>query len=198
MRRIFDQRLFLFTTKMAQILLSRLKLYEEVRASTQFVKERANGKPLVVVEIGTQRGSNARSICNNLNVKTIYCVDPYGGYSELRQGKIYDYNSSRFLKVALCRLKKYPAKFILKESREAADYVPNNVDFIYIDGNHDYAYCLDDIERYYAKLRPGGVLAGHDFCGNFREVIEAVYTFLADKPQLTLYTKQADWWFVKE
>jgi hypothetical protein len=95
------------------------------------------------------------------------------------------------------RLKKYPAKFILKESREAADYVPNDVDFIYIDGNHDYAYCLDDIERYYAKLKSGGVLAGHDFCGNFREVIEAVYTFLKDKPEIKLFTKEADWYFVK-
>jgi len=56
---------------------------------------------------------------------------------------------------------------------------------------------LNDINKYYKKLKSGGILAGHDFCGKFREVIEAVYTFLKDKTEITLHTKEADWYFVK-
>jgi len=196
-KKIFDKRLFLLLTRVTQKYLAMLKLYEEVRASTQFVKERANGKPLVVVEIGTQRGSNARSICNNLNVKEIYCIDPYANYSEIRQGKEYTFNFLPHLKIAMHRLKKYPVKFILKESFVAIKDIPNNVDFIYIDGNHDYAYCLSDIEQYYNKLKPGGVIAGHDFCGNFVEVIHAVFNFISRNSNLVLHTKEADWWFIK-
>lgn len=178
MSRIFDQRLFLFAIRTAQKCLAKLKLYEEVRASTRFVKEQLGNKPLTVIEIGTQRGSNAVSICNNLNVKTIYCVDPYGKYSEIKQGKKCTLNFHPMLKIATKKLKKYSAKFIVLESAKAVKYVPNNVDFIYIDGNHDYVHCLNDIEQYYYKLTSGGIMAGHDFCGNFIEVIYAVFHFI--------------------
>jgi len=197
MKKIFDQRLFLFLTRVTQKYLAMLKLYEEVRASTVFAKKLFGDKEVIVVEIGTQRGSNARSICNNLNVKKIYCIDPYGGYSEICQGKEYSFNFLPFLKIAKSCLKKYPVKFIILESAKAIKYVPNKIDFIYIDGNHDLTYCYNDIRMYYKKLRPGGILAGHDFCGNFVEVIHAVFAFLNKHPELELHTKEADWWFVK-
>lgn len=198
MKKIFDQRLFLFVTRVTQKYLAMLRLYEEVRPSTTFAKLYFGDRSLTVVEIGTQRGSNARSICNNLNVKKIYCVDPYAKYSEFRQGKEYTFDFRPMLKIARSRLKKYPVEFIIKESSKAVKDIPDNIDFIYIDGNHDYSYCLNDIDMYYEKLRPGGVLAGHDFCGNFREVIEAVFDFIQLHPYLKLYTKASDWWFEKK
>ena len=197
MKAMFNQNLFKFITKVSQKYLAALKLYEEVRASTKFVKELFGGTPLNVIEIGTQRGSNARSICNNLNVKIIYCIDPYGEYTENNQEVAYTHNFQPLLKVAMNRLKKYPVKFIIKESANALKDVPYGIDFIYIDGNHDYGSCLNDIEQYYNKLKSGGVLAGHDFCGNFVEVIHAVLNFVNRDSRLILHTKEADWWFVK-
>jgi predicted O-methyltransferase YrrM len=35
-------------------------------------------------------------------------------------------------------------------------------DFIYIDGDHSYKWALHDITNYWAKVKPGGVLCGHD------------------------------------
>ena len=61
MRKVFDQRLFLFVTRVTQKYLAMLKLYEEVRASTQFAKKQFGDMSLTVIEIGTQRGSNAKS-----------------------------------------------------------------------------------------------------------------------------------------
>merc|ERR1719174_1840102 len=41
---------------------------------------------------------------------------------------------------------------------------PESVDFIYLDGAHDYANVAKELEPYYRMLRPGGMLAGHDYC----------------------------------
>ncbi len=41
---------------------------------------------------------------------------------------------------------------------------PESVDFIYLDGAHDYANVARELEPYYRMLRPGGMLAGHDYC----------------------------------
>jgi hypothetical protein len=41
---------------------------------------------------------------------------------------------------------------------------PESVDFVYLDGAHDYANVARELEPYYRMLRPGGMLAGHDYC----------------------------------
>lgn len=195
-KKLFSETLFLFLIKWTQKSLYHLGLYEEVRSSTRFAKKLFGDKPLIVVEIGTQRGANARSICNNLNVKKIYCIDPYDDYIEKRQDGKHDLNFSRFLATAKDRLKGYPVVIIEKYSADAIDDIPDNADFIYIDGNHDCEFVREDITLYYKKLRSGGVLAGHDFCGNFLGVVYAVIEF-TDGKGLKLHTKHADWWFVK-
>ena len=39
----------------------------------------------------------------------------------------------------------------------------NNIDLIFIDGNHSYKYVLEDLENYYPKLVKNGILCGDDF-----------------------------------
>merc|ERR1712084_130496 len=47
---------------------------------------------------------------------------------------------------------------------DAAKQLKNDYfDFIYLDARHDYCAVKDDIEHYYPKLRPGGILSGHDY-----------------------------------
>jgi predicted O-methyltransferase YrrM len=38
----------------------------------------------------------------------------------------------------------------------------NSMDFIFIDGAHSYEYVLNDSEKAWAMLRPGGIAAWHD------------------------------------
>eukprot|EP01060_Flectonema_neradi_P024812 TRINITY_DN3368_c5_g1_i1.p1 TRINITY_DN3368_c5_g1~~TRINITY_DN3368_c5_g1_i1.p1 ORF type:complete len:276 (+),score=43.58 TRINITY_DN3368_c5_g1_i1:42-869(+) len=40
---------------------------------------------------------------------------------------------------------------------------PNSLDFVYVDARHDYESVLEDMRDWWTKLRPGGILAGHDF-----------------------------------
>ena len=37
-------------------------------------------------------------------------------------------------------------------------------DFIYLDGSHTYEVVKQELPLYFAKVRRGGVLAGHDYC----------------------------------
>jgi predicted O-methyltransferase YrrM len=34
---------------------------------------------------------------------------------------------------------------------------------VYIDARHDYCSVTEDLELYWPKLRPGGIVAGHDY-----------------------------------
>jgi predicted O-methyltransferase YrrM len=63
-------------------------------------------------------------------------------------------------------------------SWEAARYYPDSsLDFVFIDASHFYEDVKRDIAAWRTKVRPGGILAGHDFCAdsvmNFG-VVEAV------------------------
>jgi Methyltransferase domain len=49
-------------------------------------------------------------------------------------------------------------------SVEAAARVPDrSLDFVYIDARHDYESVLEDLDAWYPKVKPGGILAGHDY-----------------------------------
>lgn len=52
-----------------------------------------------------------------------------------------------------------------KTSSEAAKHITESLDYVYIDGNHQYEYVLEDISKYYSLLKSGGTLVGHNFTG---------------------------------
>lgn len=43
------------------------------------------------------------------------------------------------------------------------EYGLGSFDFVFIDADHSYDGCLADIQAYFQLVRPGGVLAGHDY-----------------------------------
>ena len=54
-------------------------------------------------------------------------------------------------------------------SVEAAERVPEgSLDFVYIDARHDYGSVLEDLDAWFSKVKPGGIIAGHDYAdGDF-------------------------------
>jgi hypothetical protein len=47
--------------------------------------------------------------------------------------------------------------------RAAALFGPATFDFVYLDGNHHYEIVLRDLHDFAARLKPGGLLFGHDY-----------------------------------
>jgi predicted O-methyltransferase YrrM len=79
-------------------------------------------------------------------------------------------------------------------STEAVDsFKENYFDWIYIDTDHSYNTTKEELERYSPKVKPGGIMAGHDFIiGNWTSltrygVIEAVYEFCVDHDWELIY-----------
>lgn len=154
-----------------------------------------NEAPMVGVEIGVALGGNAEKMLETLVIKKLYLVDPYIPYYERNMSL----GLSEHEQTARKRLTRFrdQTEFIKKLSSEAKDDIPNDVDFVYIDGNHEYAYVKQDIEDYYPKVKTGGVIGGHDFCASFFGVCKAVLEF-AENNNLELFGEYMDWWLIKK
>lgn len=50
----------------------------------------------------------------------------------------------------------------------AAEVGPGELDFVYIDAAHEYEAVRADIDAWHARVRPGGLLCGHDYYDGFR------------------------------
>jgi len=49
-------------------------------------------------------------------------------------------------------------------SHEMAQQVPDeSLDLVFIDATHEYKWVLSDLTHWYPKLKPGGVMLGHDY-----------------------------------
>lgn len=48
-------------------------------------------------------------------------------------------------------------------SGAAAQFADQSVDFVFIDANHTYEFVRDDINAWLPKIKPGGIIAGHDY-----------------------------------
>jgi predicted O-methyltransferase YrrM len=69
------------------------------------------------------------------------------------------------------------------ESREIRAKIPDaSLDLIFIDGAHDFDSVSSDL-YYDRKLRPGGIMSGHDYDHDSPGLIEAVDTFFGRKPE---------------
>jgi predicted O-methyltransferase YrrM len=151
--------------------------------------------PLRIAEIGVLWGTNARRMFDRLNVEEMYLIDPYEKYSDYNWQEVVFLPSS--FNSAMTRLEQHWDKCIPLQmtSEEAASIIPNDLDMVYIDGNHAYEFVKKDIELYAPKIKPGGLIGGHDIEGSpmTAGVQQAVFEY-ADKHNLDVHVDKPDWW----
>jgi len=78
-------------------------------------------------------------------------------------------------------------KFYHMASNLASDFFSDGeLDFIYIDADHNYASVMQDIIMWYPKLKVGGVFSGDDYCNCWNPaegqygIVKAVEEFIED------------------
>ncbi len=118
----------------------------------------------VGVEVGVAAGEYSDILCKANPQMQITGVDPYlpyQGYRDYVRQTTLDGLQHKAKKL----LSKYPNYHFLRElSMDAVKlFDDNSLDFVYLDGNHEMPYVAQDIEAWHKKLKPGGILAGHDW-----------------------------------
>jgi len=122
-------------------------------------------------EIGTANGVYAKILCQLVPGLHLLCIDPWQAYHMISQEKC----DERYAE-ARERLLPFNAELIRKPSLEAVKDVPlASLDFVYIDGNHEFDAVMQDIIQWAPRVRPGGMVTGHDYYHFYRSgVIQAV------------------------
>lgn len=125
------------------------------------------------IEIGVQSGLFAEKVLSKWpSVKEYIGVDLWAQQSEYEDGANVDNNQQQNLYLETTnRLKQFQPRVnvtLLRDySTKASALIPDeSIDFIYVDARHDYDAVREDIYHYWHKLKPCGILGGHDFVDN--------------------------------
>jgi hypothetical protein len=112
-------------------------------------------------EIGVAQGDHAKTLLDNNPGLKLFCVDiweRYPGYNE------YTDRIDRYYEEAKRKLAPYNCEFIKKFSMDAVtSFADESLDFVYIDGAHDFKNVADDICEWTKKVKIGGIVFGHDY-----------------------------------
>lgn len=120
------------------------------------------------LEIGTFYGANVISVANTYGFhpeSKLYCIDPwedYNDYPEYRGEQPNIYNS--FIRNVEKSGQK--DKIIVKRgysNKEIPKFDEDFFDIIYIDGNHEPEYVLEDAVLCFRKLKKGGIMIFDDY-----------------------------------
>jgi len=113
-------------------------------------------------EIGVAEGVHAEILCQNIPGLKLYCIDAwqhYHGYLDYMTAKL-----EGFERKARARLAPYNCEIIKAFSADAVKGFPDkSLDFVYIDGAHDFKNVAVDICDWVEKVRPDGIIYGHDY-----------------------------------
>ncbi len=122
-------------------------------------------------EIGVFKGSLSRRLLVRKDLNLLM-VDSWGGYED-RYGKSGDRLADQSEKeqennlqtaIAITDFAEERRTIIRNDSVKAAEDVEDeSLDFVFIDADHSYEGCRKDIESWFPKLKPGGLLCGHDY-----------------------------------
>jgi hypothetical protein len=155
-------------------------------------------------EIGVCKGEYSVVLLRENPECQLKLVDPYQPYVSPWNFKVSQERQDRRLEKARERLAPYPnIEFIRKTSMEAVRDVPDgSLDFIFLDGLHDFDSIMLDLIYWTKKVRPSGICAGHDYFymadGQVPDAVNSyTHAHLIRDWYITTGEKDASWFWVK-
>ena len=116
-----------------------------------------------MIEIGAYMGESTMMFASTGMFNTINVIEPFKGEEEFNDMFMYDWdviesefntNTRFFDNINL--YKDYSYNIVDK-------FEDKSIDFIYIDAEHTLDSLKRDLELYLPKLKPNGIIAGHDY-----------------------------------
>lgn len=127
----------------------------------------------VAVEIGSWQGKSSLVLSKGLKGKTrpaLYCIDPFNGDAGASDRVIYSRALSTMNKslkeVFLDNMRRHGVLDVVHPlegySFEFVKDFKDQIDLLFIDGNHEFDAVLQDYEQWSPRLKRGGIIAFHD------------------------------------
>jgi len=163
------------------------------------------GNNIVGCEVGVWRGYNLCQILENCeNINKMYAIDEYKAYmdwdGEVTEEMIEYSKSLANYHLSLLPEESKKVNFLEMKSDKAVTHINDNeLDFIFIDGDHSYEFAYKDFCNFYSKVRSNGLFAGHDY--SLQGVNKALLQFLKENNysinDLKLVSNDA-WYIIKK
>ena len=122
-----------------------------------------------IAEIGVKGGRTTQYLLTNCNLNQYFLVDCV--QSEELYRSLYGDRVS----------------FMCMTSADAVKFIKDGcLDLVFIDADHSYEHCLEDLELWFPKVKVGGIICGHDYQNPIHQGVErAVKKFFGEKPIIT-------------
>ena len=134
-------------------------------------------KPLVGLEIGIERGVMEQTLLNEFPLLFMYGID--------KIPRAYGHERFNLL--------------TMSSDSAVIHFKPQQLDFVYIDGCHDYPQVRKDILNYAPFVKDDGIVAGHDYVPNTTNPDDGVTRAvdeLFDKDKVH-FGEDLAWWIYK-
>lgn len=122
----------------------------------------------VGAEVGVERGLYSEVLCKanpDLKLSSVDAWTAYKGYRDhVTQSKL-----DGIYEDAKRRLSPFNATLIKGFSMDVVkQFEDESLDFVYIDGNHEFTHVVNDLSEWQKKVKVGGIVAGHDYIKRIR------------------------------
>ena len=118
-----------------------------------------------IVEVGVHKGATSEAILKAFDRVQLYMIDPWEKWdSDADPTSKADHESCFKEAQRRTEFGRGYRTIIRKTSDEASQIFPDkSADFVFIDARHDFESVFFDFEAWWPKVKPGGILCGHDY-----------------------------------
>lgn len=138
------------------------------------------------VEIGCKEGRTTGHILANVPDSRVIAIDPWMKQEKSDDPKKETYEAWDFEAIERefwanvgehkerCEMLRTTSVEAFGDLIEVRPRMSERFDLVFIDALHDYEHVMEDIRHWWCAVRPGGILAGHDFNHKWPGVERAV------------------------
>ena len=132
------------------------------------VLQKLASKYKYIVEVGSWKGRSTAALADgNSHIRDgIVCaIDTWRGTPSERETYHAEVHTTHIFPIFMENMQGRPnvGPMILESTAAAQFFAREEVDMVFLDGDHSYEAVAADIEAWWPKLRAGGVMVGHDY-----------------------------------
>jgi predicted O-methyltransferase YrrM len=143
------------------------------------------GNNSTFVEIGTWKGKSAVYMAEKIKDSgkriLFYTIDIFTGEDgydydqDVKDGNLFEKFTQNIEPV-----KTYIQPLVGDSKILYENFKNESIDFLFVDGDHRYKSVKEDLKLWFPKIKPGGIISGHDYnepsCG-VRQAVDEFFTF---------------------